>query len=136
MLPSPTDRNTKKEEPLFRRPRGIILDEKYWLFLKDRYHMTPRELQVAILVCRGFNNDEIADALKIKRGTVKTHLRNIYRRARVKSKVLLLLRFVEDVSCFYTSDDKAVPAPYSILEMPAKQKSSSNKSAPKNDLYK
>lgn len=76
----------------------MLLDEHQWLFLKKRYHMTPRELQVAILVCRGFNNDEIAKALKIRQGTVKTHLRNIYRRARVKSKILLLLKFVADVS--------------------------------------
>ena len=63
--------------------------------------MTPRELQVAILVCRGFNNDEIAKALKIRHGTVKTHLRNIYRRVRVKSKITLLLKFVEDINKFY-----------------------------------
>jgi len=60
--------------------------------------MTSREVQVAILVCRGFNNDEIADALEISHVTAKTHLRNLYRRVRVKSRILLLLRFVEDVN--------------------------------------
>jgi len=97
----PIDKNAKTTDPLFKRPAGMLLDEKQWLHLKDRYHMTPRELQVAILVCRGFNNDEIAKALKIRHGTVKTHLRNIYRRVRVKSKITLLLKFVEDINKFY-----------------------------------
>ena len=87
------DRNIKKDDMLFKqRPQGIILDEKQWLYLKERYHMTTRELQVAILVCRGFNNNEIAKSLKIRHGTVKTHLRNLYRRVRIKSKILLLLK--------------------------------------------
>jgi DNA-binding CsgD family transcriptional regulator len=98
MCPS-QDKDIKKDDSLFdKRPPGILLDEKQWLFLKERYHMTPRELQVAILVCRGFNNDEIASSLKIRHGTVKTHLRNLFRRVRVKSKILLLLRFVSDVN--------------------------------------
>ena len=61
MSAQPTDKNVTPKDPLFKRPPGILLDEKQWLFLKSRYHMTDRELQVAILVCRGFNNDEIAD---------------------------------------------------------------------------
>ena len=101
MSPSPIDRKIREKDFLFERPTGILLDEKQWLFLKDRYHMTPRELQVAILVCRGFKNNEIADALKISHGTVKTHLRNLYRRVRTESKVLLLLKFVEDISKHY-----------------------------------
>jgi DNA-binding NarL/FixJ family response regulator len=103
MSQSPNDNDDSKKEPLFRRPANVLLDEKQWLFLKERYHMTPREMQVAILVCRGFDNDEIATALKMKYGTVKTHLRNIYRRVRVKSKITLLLRFLEDINAFYSA---------------------------------
>lgn len=112
MTPNQNDKNEAQEEPLFKRPGGILLDEKQWAFIKDRYHMTPRELQVAILVCRGFSNDEIARALGIKHGTIKTHLRNIYRRVRVKSKITLLLKLVEDVKRHYVSEDysgKGIP---------------------------
>ncbi len=106
----PIDKNGKKEESLYKRPAGVLLDEKQWLFLKKRYNMTPRELQVAILICRGFSNDEVANALKMKHGTVKTHLRNIYRRTRVKSKILLLLRFVEDINKYYMPAPAAPPS--------------------------
>lgn len=105
----PIDRDINREEALFKRPGGLLLDEKQWLYLEKRYQMTPRELQVAILVCRGFNNNEIAKALKIRHGTVKTHLRNIYRRVRVKSKILLLLKFVEDVNKFYAPAKPPTP---------------------------
>ena len=113
------------QEPLFGRPRGVLLDEKKWMFLKDRYHMTPRELQVAILVCRGFNNDEIAKALNIRHGTVKTHLRNIYRRIRVKSKITLLLRLVEDINKFYAETEPKLPS------IPITEKRSTHIPAPK-----
>ena len=52
----------------------------------------------AKLVCQGLSNQEIAEALRIRQGTVKTHIKNIYRRIRVKNKVALLLRFMADVS--------------------------------------
>jgi DNA-binding CsgD family transcriptional regulator len=58
--------------------------------------MSPRELQVAKLVCQGFDNEEMASRLKIKQGTVKTHMRNIYRRIRVKNRIEMLLRFVDN----------------------------------------
>ena len=115
-----SDKNIKKDDLLFKqRPPGIILDEKQWLYLKERYHMTARELQVAILVCRGFNNNEITESLKIKHGTIKTHLRNLYRRVRVKSKIMLLLRLVDDVNRFYAPSKQSVP-PIAISEIPAK----------------
>lgn len=116
----PTDNDPKKQQLFHGRPAGILRDEKEWLYLKERYHMTPRELQVAILVCRGFNNEEIAEALKIRHGTVKTHLRNLYRRVRVKSKILLLLRFVDDINKYYTPERSTAPK-VPIAQMPPKK---------------
>ena len=81
--------------------------------------MTPRELQIAILVCRGFNNREISKALNIKQGTIKTHLRNIYRRVRVKTKITLLLKFIEDINIYY-SPVKSPTSPIPITEISPK----------------
>jgi DNA-binding NarL/FixJ family response regulator len=53
---------------------------------------------LAKLVCHDLSNKEIAEALSIRHGTVKTHIKNIYRRIHVKNKVALLLRFMADVS--------------------------------------
>jgi len=98
---SPSDRNIKRNNSVFKRSTVQLLDEKQWLYLQKRYHITPREIQVAKLICQGFNKNEIAEYLKLKHGTVKTHLRNVYRRAHVKSKLALLLRFVDDANRFY-----------------------------------
>ncbi len=101
-MPQPqTKKPLDKDSSLFIRPKGILCRDEYWLFLKNRYHLTSRETQVAILICRGFTNDEIAEALKISQSTVKTHLRNLFRRVRVNNRILLLLQFIEDVTDSY-----------------------------------
>ena len=113
------DRDANRDESLFKRSAVVLLDEKQWSYLQKRYHLTPRELQVARFVCHGFSNDEIARDLKIRRGTVKTHLRNIYRRIRVKSKIALLLRFIEDVNSFCVQT-RHVPAQITIVDKSSK----------------
>lgn len=45
--------------------------------LGDRYSLTERELEVLQLIVEGYSNAEIAKALYITVGTVKTHVRNI-----------------------------------------------------------
>jgi DNA-binding CsgD family transcriptional regulator len=45
---------------------------------RARMGLTPRELQVLQLVAEGRPAPEIADALFVSPGTVKTHLKNIY----------------------------------------------------------
>jgi len=74
----------------------LLLDRKQWSYVQRRYELTPRERQIAELVCRGLRNGNIAGRLQIQPGTVKTHIRNIYRKVHVKSKISMLLRFVTD----------------------------------------
>jgi DNA-binding NarL/FixJ family response regulator len=87
--------NTGDDDPGTERTRISLLNDEHWSFIRRQYSMSPRELQVARLVCEGFNNDEIAGSLKITQGTIKTHIRNIYRRVRVKNKIEMLLKFVD-----------------------------------------
>jgi DNA-binding NarL/FixJ family response regulator len=74
----------------------MLLDDRQWSFLRHRYDLTPREQQIAELVCQGFRTGNIASRLSIRPGTVKTHVRNIYRKVRVKNKINMLLRFVAE----------------------------------------
>ena len=87
-----------QEDSFYSRPDVTLLSERCWAYVKNRYHMSPRELQVAKLACRGFSNEDIAGELKIKSGTAKTHLRNIYRKIRVKNKIAMLLRVIEQAN--------------------------------------
>ncbi|KKK46952.1 hypothetical protein LCGC14_3160090, partial [marine sediment metagenome] len=47
---SSDDNDLERTESLFKQP-GAIFDEKQWTFLKQRYRLTSREVQVAILIC-------------------------------------------------------------------------------------
>ena len=90
----PNPNKDKNHDSGFSVPSISLLDDKQWLYIQKRYHLTNRELQTAKLVSMGFNNEYIAAELKITHGTVKTHIRNIYRRVRVKNKIQMVLKFV------------------------------------------
>ena len=117
--------NSPDDRSLLEQPRMSLLNEKHWHYIQRRYYISPRELEVARLVCYGFNNDEIARDLKIKHGTVKTHIRNIYRRIRVKNKIGLLLKFLQDVTEFSSESGTAPPA-IRVSEIPKKDKKKSH----------
>ena len=74
----------------------MLLDRTQWSYLSRRYDLTPREVQIAELVCQGLRHGSIAGQLSIQPGTVKTHIRNIYRKVKVKNKMNMLLRFVSE----------------------------------------
>ena len=110
-------------------PEARLIDKKQWAYIQRRYHLTPRELQVAKLVCQGLTNIDIARALKVRPGTIKTHLNGVFGKPRTRTKIRLLLRFLEDVVKFFGAapipivdarkPGKKVPAP---TEIPKKKK--------------
>lgn len=53
---------------------------------------TPREREIVELVCRGFKNRQIAEALSITPGTVKVHLMHIFEKAGVRDRFELAIR--------------------------------------------
>lgn len=119
MPKNPDNKDTGTEQPPSKMPTGIILDEKYWHFIRARYRMSLREIQTAILACRNFNNEQIAQGLNVKPSTVKTHLRSIYRKTGTKKRLSLLLRLIEDIK---NSDlvAKSDISPIDIIEIKPK----------------
>ena len=114
---SHSQENRKMKDTLFRQTDITLLNERQWSYIRKRYRMTARELQIAKLICKGLNNAEIAKILDIRHGTVKTHLRNVYRRVRVKSKILMLLRFIGDAKNLSATHIVAnIPIPISNTE--------------------
>lgn len=73
-----------------------LLDDGQWSHVQKKYGLSPREIEVAREVCRGLFNEDVSKKLNMAAGTVKTHLRSVYKKVRVKSKICLLLRFIED----------------------------------------
>lgn len=104
----------------YKRPKTVLFNDRHWLYIQRRYHMSPRELQIAKLICQGLRNDDIAKNLHITLGTVKTHIRNIYRRVQVESKIAMLLRFVADARELFAQYDQTHLVPAVDLAKPAK----------------
>ena len=55
-------------------------------------HLTPRELEIANLICKGMKNKEIANVLAITTGTVKVHLMHIFEKAGVNDRFELAVQ--------------------------------------------
>jgi DNA-binding CsgD family transcriptional regulator len=104
-------KSISSDDSFYGCPDVVLLDEKHWGYVQKRYHMSPRELQVAKLVCRGFCNGDVAKELGIRGGTAKTHLRNIYRKIRAKNKIAMLLKIVDQAAKFSASSGITPPIP-------------------------
>ena len=73
----------------------MILKTKQWEYLSKCWHLTPREIQVAKLICEGLDNRQIGRKLHIAYNTVRAHLGNIFRKVGAKGKAGLILEFVK-----------------------------------------
>jgi DNA-binding CsgD family transcriptional regulator len=55
--------------------------------------LSERELEFARLVAEGMRNSEVAQALWISEGTVRTHLQNIFAKLEIHNRTQLALWF-------------------------------------------
>jgi len=72
----------------------MVLKTKQWEYLRKCWHLTPREVEVAKLVCDGMDNEQIGKKLRIKYNTVRSHLGNMFWKVGVKSKAGIILEFI------------------------------------------
>ena len=96
LYPHPPTPGTLSPAAVRKTPPTSLLTEPQWLQVKKLFKMTPREYQIARLICSGLGNEEIAGQLHVMLSTVKTHIRNIYRKTWVNNKMAMLLRFAEE----------------------------------------
>jgi LuxR family maltose regulon positive regulatory protein len=54
--------------------------------------LTPRELEIMRLICRGYSNPEIASELVVTINTIKKHTSNIYGKLGVRSRTQAIAR--------------------------------------------
>jgi len=73
----------------------MVFKAKQWEYLSKCWHLTPREVEVAKLVCDGLDNEQIGKKLRIAYNTVRAHLGNIFRKVGVKGKAGIILEFIE-----------------------------------------
>jgi DNA-binding CsgD family transcriptional regulator len=73
----------------------MVFETKKWEYLRKCWHLTPREVEIAKLVCKGLDNNKVSKKLNIEYNTVRAHLGNIVRKVGVKGKTGMILEFVE-----------------------------------------
>lgn len=61
-----------------------------------KYELTEREKSVALLWVKDFTHKEIAVHLFISEHTVRTIIKNLYRKLKVNSKASFILRLIEN----------------------------------------
>ena len=74
---------------------------------RERFGVTPRELEITSAVVAGFSNKEIAKKLSLSQDTVKHHLTNIFDKVGASSRLELALFAVHHR---LLEDEPAVPA--------------------------
>lgn len=99
------DENLKTEFESFFKKRNLSLFNGLQFVMKDylikhqvknldemmnKYRLSPREKQVAVFTCKGLKTKEIANKLYVSKDTISTHLKNIYRKCKVKNAVQLV----------------------------------------------
>jgi len=72
----------------------MVFKAKHWDYLSKCWHLTPREIEVAKLVCEGLDNEQTGRKLRIKYNTVRAHLGNMFRKVGVRGKAALILEFI------------------------------------------
>jgi DNA-binding CsgD family transcriptional regulator len=107
-------------DSFYKQPDVTLLNDKQWRYIQRRYRISPRELEVAKLICRGYINGDIAAKLDVKPGTVKTHIKSIFGKTRARNKITLLLRFMEDINKFFGESNQTFPVPIANREQPSK----------------
>jgi len=70
-------------------------EKKLETTLQARFQLTRRELDVIHYLTRGLSDDEIGEKLCISRQTVHTHIKNIYKKLGVKSRIELYRRVIQ-----------------------------------------
>ncbi len=61
---------------------------------KDTENLTQRESEILSYIARGFQDKEIAEKLFLSSETVRTHLRNIYKKLHVRSRTEATLKYL------------------------------------------
>ena len=72
--------------PIWRNPVGDAVSTPVE---HDSCPLSPRELQVVQIACRGASNKDAARQLDIAEGTVKRHLANAFKKLQVDSRLAL-----------------------------------------------
>ncbi len=77
----------EKHEP----PDGFPMDWQTWMAVIGEMNFTPKQIRIVELVLLGRQDQEIADAINSKLGTVQSHLTRVYQHTNSNGRLGLVL---------------------------------------------
>jgi len=75
----PADRN---EHPL-----PELFTPRQWAVLTKRLDLSPRQAEIARLICLGYRNNEVPALLRLHDATIRVHRRVLYRKLGIRDRV-------------------------------------------------
>ena len=74
---------------VFRQKNGSFIKTGSYHPKQEQKNMTPRQTDIAMLVTKGYTNQEIADQLGVSLFTIKNHKKMLFKKINVKNSVEL-----------------------------------------------
>jgi len=72
-----------------------MFNARQWDYIRDRFHLTARQTEIAKLVCNGMDNNQIAKKCNITYNTSRTHLAHICAKIGVHGRAELILHLLK-----------------------------------------
>ncbi len=66
-----------------------------WDEVTEKYSLSPRQVEIAKLICDSLSNDQIAEKLGITPNTVRMHIKLLYEKMGVKDRVGVAMRLLQ-----------------------------------------
>jgi DNA-binding NarL/FixJ family response regulator len=84
----------KLSNKLFRILAGERYGTRHIQTLLERFRLTEKEFEISLLMAKGFNNRQIAEALMYSDGTVRNYVSSVYEKigVRDRAKAVIFLR--------------------------------------------
>jgi DNA-binding CsgD family transcriptional regulator len=73
-------------------PGSEFLTAEEWFAVAGAFHVTVKEIEVAVLLLLGLARKAVARQLRIRLDTLRIHIQNLRRKLHVKNNVELALR--------------------------------------------
>ena len=70
----------------------MLFAPEEWARILEQLGLTARQGQIALLILQGLKDQAIVDTLGMKKPTLRTHLRKIFRRLEVDNRLGLAVR--------------------------------------------
>jgi DNA-binding NarL/FixJ family response regulator len=68
-----------------------LISEREWVNLRDRLHLSERQVQIARLLVQGKADKQIACELGVSMGTVRTYMDRLFRKFDLHDRVELIV---------------------------------------------